>query len=102
MRRGEVWWYERPDEKRRPVLILTRSEAIEHLNRVIAASISTRVREIPTEVELDETDGMPRSCAVGLDNTFAARKGLLTERVTVLGPERMDAVCRALALASGC
>lgn len=28
--RGEVWWYERPDQKPRPVLILTRSEAIQH------------------------------------------------------------------------
>jgi mRNA-degrading endonuclease toxin of MazEF toxin-antitoxin module len=27
MRRGEVWWYERPDRKRRPVLVLTRTEA---------------------------------------------------------------------------
>jgi mRNA-degrading endonuclease toxin of MazEF toxin-antitoxin module len=28
MKRGEVWWHEPPDDKRRPVLILTRAEAI--------------------------------------------------------------------------
>lgn len=27
MRRGEVWWYEHPDDKPRPALILSRNEA---------------------------------------------------------------------------
>jgi mRNA-degrading endonuclease toxin of MazEF toxin-antitoxin module len=29
--RGEIWWYEPPDAKRRPVLILTRAAAIDRL-----------------------------------------------------------------------
>jgi mRNA-degrading endonuclease toxin of MazEF toxin-antitoxin module len=29
MRRGEVWWYENPEEPPRPWVILTRDEAIE-------------------------------------------------------------------------
>lgn len=45
---------------------------------------------------------MREPCALTLDNTFAARKSLLTHRITELGPAKMDEVCRALAAAGGC
>lgn len=35
MKRGEVWWHEAPGSKRRPALVLTRSEAVERLFDVI-------------------------------------------------------------------
>ncbi len=34
MRRAEIWLYERPDDKRRPALILTRDEHIATLDSV--------------------------------------------------------------------
>lgn len=101
--RGEVWLYERPDRKPRPVLVLTRDEAIGVLNRVLVAPTTTSgARDIPTHVWIDESDGMQESCALALDNTFAARKGVLTHRITALGPAKMDEVCRALNAATGC
>lgn len=60
------------------------------------------MRDIPTHVPLDESDGMPHACALALDNTFSPRKALLTRRITKLGPERMDEVCRALTAATSC
>jgi mRNA interferase MazF len=102
LKRGEVWWYERPDEKRRPVLLLTRSEAIEGLNRLVAVPGTTTIRGIRTEVELGPDDGMPRECVLSLDNTFSAHKGLLTERVTTLGAAKMDEVCKILDVATSC
>lgn len=102
-KRGEVWLLERPDRKPRPVLVLLRDEAIEKLNRVLVVPSTTEgARQIPTHVWLDEADGMREPCALTLDNTFAARKALLTHRITVLGAEKMDEVCRGLAAASGC
>lgn len=100
--RGEVWLYERPDRKPRPVLILTRPEAIHTLSRVLVVPATRSVRDIPTHVRLDESDGMREPCALALDNTFAARKALLTRRIAELGPERMDEICQALRVATAC
>ncbi|MGI8750042.1 MAG: type II toxin-antitoxin system PemK/MazF family toxin [Thermoleophilaceae bacterium] len=102
MSRGEVWWYEHPVGGRRPYLILTRDEAIPVLNRVLGAPATRSVRGIPTEVALDEGDGMPQPCALTLDNVESIRPSLCTGRITRLGPERMEAICRALAVATGC
>ena len=102
MNRGDVYFCEHPDGGRRPVLVLTRSAAIPVLKRVTVASISRTVRGIPTEVNLDEDDGMPARCAVSLDNINDVWQAMLTKRVTTLGPGRMAQVCVALAIAVGC
>ena len=101
--RGEVWLYERPKRKGRPVLILLRSEAIEKLNRVLVVPSTTEgMRRIPTHVWIDEDDGMREPSALVLDETFAARRDSLTHRIAVLGAEKMDEVCRALVTATSC
>lgn len=100
--RGGIYFIEHPECGRRPVLVLTRDSAIPVLKRVTVASISRRLRGIPTEVVLDDDDGMPARCAVSLDNLGEAWKALLTDRVTTLGPERMRQVCDALRIATGC
>jgi mRNA interferase MazF len=100
--RGEIWWYERPDEKPRPVLVLTRDESINRQHDVIAAPITSVVRGWDTEVPLDQDDGMPRSCVLSVGNTLLAPKALLTKRITKLGPEKMVEVCRALNAATNC
>ena len=48
MKRGEVWWHEPADSKPRPVLILTRDEAIGHLFDVIAVPATGTIRGLPT------------------------------------------------------
>lgn len=102
MSRGDVYWLEHPEWGRRPVLVLTRDAAIPVLSRVTVAAITRRTRGIPTEVPLDEADGMPDPCAVTLDNLGDAWKGVLVERVTTLSAERMGDVCRALKIALAC
>ncbi len=100
--RGGVYFVEHPEWGRRPVLVLTRDEAIPVLKRVTVASVSKRIRDIPTEVVLDEQDGMPARCAVSLDNLAEAWKALLVEHVTDLDRGRMREVCAALNIAVGC
>ena len=102
MNRGEVWWFESPDEKRRPVLLLTRSKLIHRMSTITVAPVTSRRRHIPTEVALDEDDGMPRPCVVSLDNVRTVPQAYLTSSVTALGPERMAEVCRALRIAVDC
>ncbi len=60
------------------------------------------IRQIPTEVVLDQNDGMPEECALSLDNLATVPKELFRARITRLSVERMSEVCRALSLASGC
>lgn len=102
MRRGEVWWVERPGGQRRPHLVLTRDAAIEPLRAVLGVPATRTIRGIPTEVELGPEDGMPTACVLSLDNTRVLPKAFFVERICTLGPEKMDRVCRALALATGC
>ena len=47
MIRGDVWWLESPAEKRRPVLVMTRSRHLPLLARVTVAEITTRRRGHP-------------------------------------------------------
>jgi mRNA interferase MazF len=102
VRRGGVYYLEHPEWGRRPVLVLTREAAIPVLKRVTIASITRTIRGIPTEVVLDEDDGMPVRCVVSLDNLGDAWKAMLTEYLTTLRPDRMREVCQALNVAVGC
>ncbi len=100
--RGEVWWGEHAETGRRPYLVLTRQEALPVLRRVVVVPATRTIRGIPTEVVLDEDDGMPERCALSLDNVTTIPKTLLTERVTRLPGDRLVEVCRALRVATAC
>lgn len=102
MRRGEVWWVERPGATRRPHLILTRDAAIAPLEQVLGVPTTRTIRGVATEVEVGPDDGMPTACVLSLDNTRVLPKAYFMERICELGPEQMDRVCRALAIATGC
>jgi mRNA interferase MazF len=82
--------------------VLTRDAAIEGLTSVIGVPATRTVRGIPSEVELTTDDGMPDRCVLSLDNIRVLQKSYFRERICALGPERMDAVCLALARATGC
>jgi mRNA interferase MazF len=100
--RGEVWWAEHPEAGRRPYLILTRSAALTVLYRIAAVPATRRIRGIPSELRLDEDDGMPGPCALNFDNLVVMRKSWFVEPICELSPVRMVQACRALAVAMGC
>lgn len=65
MRRGEILWYTLPrPDKRRPVLLLTRSTVIDTLNEIVVAPATRTIRGLSTEVLLSSADGMPDVCAL--------------------------------------
>jgi mRNA interferase MazF len=100
--RGEVWWADHPETGRRPYLILTRQAVIPLLRKVTAVPATRRIRGIPSEVPLDEQDGMPGPCVLNFDNLVVMPKGWFVERICELPTVRMVQVCRALAVAMGC
>lgn len=102
MRRGEVWWADLPRPAgRRPVLLLSRNEAYSVRALVTIAPLTSRVRDIPTEVPLGPTEGLPRPCVINLDTVTTIPKTALTDRMTSLGPEKVAAVDRAIKFALG-
>lgn len=102
MTRGEVWWAGLDDDTRRPYLILTRDGAIPLLHSVLAVPATRTIRGIPTEVELDEDDGMPHACALTLDNVELMPKDLFAASICTLGPDKLREVCSALSIAVDC
>lgn len=102
LRRGEIRWYTfKPPDKRRPVLLLTRDEVIGVLNEVIAASVTTTIRGLATEVILDHEDDMPHRCAINLDQVTLVKRAQLGELITTLDEERWPEVEQAFLTACG-
>jgi mRNA interferase MazF len=98
---GEIWWAEAED-KRRPVLIVTRSDAIPVLTWIIVAPVTRTIRQIPTEVSLGASHGLPDDCAASFDNLQPMRRSFLTQRVGELHVDEHDEICRALHALADC
>lgn len=102
MDRGEIRWYKfKPPDKKRPVLILTRSSALSYLGEVTVAPITSTIRDIPTEVVLDERDGMNNRCAINLDHVQTVSKVKIGAYITKVSEAKMDDVRAALLFALG-
>ncbi|MFA5866144.1 MAG: type II toxin-antitoxin system PemK/MazF family toxin [Phycisphaerae bacterium] len=100
MKRGEVRWYKFPQpDKRRPVLILHRTEIIECLGEVTIAPLTSTIRDIPTEVYLTREDGMKQDCVVNLDHIQTVSKGRIGSLITTLSNARMTLVNQAICFA---
>lgn len=97
---GDVWWAEAED-KRRPVLVVTRSEAVGVLSSIVVAPVTRTIRGIPTEIRLDSDDGMPVDSVATLDALQPIRRSFLTERITRIGDAR-SRICRALSSFADC
>jgi len=101
--RGDIRLYRfAPPDKARPVVVLTRDSALGYLSTVTVAPITSSIRGVPSEVKLDEEDGMKAPCAVNLHNTVTVSQQRLGRRVAHLGPLRMREVCGALRFSLGC
>lgn len=100
MRRGEVWWAELPATiGTRPVVLLSRDVAYRVRTSITVAIVTRVARNIPVEVPLGPEDGMPRQCVVNLDDILTIPKARLGERITMLSPEKITAVARAVTFA---
>jgi len=100
--RGEIRWYAfRLPDKRRPVLLLTRNEVIEHLNEIIVVPVTRTIRGLTTEVILTMDDGMPVACALNFDHVALAQRTRIGPVLCSLPDARWAEVRRALLIACG-
>src|SRR6201984_2288886 len=101
--RGDVRLYQfAPPDKNGPVVVLTRPSAIAYLSTVTVAPVTSTIRGVPSEVVLNEEDGMKSPCAVNLHNAVTVSQQRLGRRVAQLSPARMNEVCAALRFSLGC
>jgi mRNA interferase MazF len=101
--RGEVRLCQfAPPDKKQPALVLTRNSAIAYLSTVTVAPVTSTIRGVPSEVVLNEEDGMKFPCVVNLHNAVTVSQQRLGKRVAQLSPARMSEVCAALRFSLGC
>lgn len=99
---GEIWFMEPPNDKRRPVLIVTRNEAIYVLNNLVVAPLTTTIRTIPTCIALGPEQGVDRQSVASFDNIATVPKSLLTIRLGTLGSSGSHQICAALDALADC
>ena len=93
--------FRRPD-KLRPVVVLSRNDAIAVLHTVMVAPITSTIRGIPSEVLIGADEGLKHPSAINLDHLQTVEQGRLVRPLGRLRPSSLHAVCQALAIAFGC
>ncbi len=84
------------------MMLLSRDGAYTRLTWIMVALLTTHVRNLPTEVQLEpDVDGVPRPCVVNLDTIQLIRRDWLDAQITTLSRGMMQAVDRALHFALG-
>lgn len=103
LKRGDIWLYtfKKPD-KRRPVIVLTRSEVIELLRTVTVAPITSTIHGAPSEVIVGIEEGLKHDSAINLDHIQTVRQQQLNTYVGRLSDVKLNSVCKALGIALGC
>jgi mRNA interferase MazF len=75
---------------------------IAYLSTVTVAPVTSTIRGVPSEVVLNEEDGMKSPCAVNPHNAVTVSQQRLGKRVAQLSSARMNEVCAALRFSLGC
>lgn len=99
-RRGEVWLAHL--DKLRPVVVMTRDPLGAYLHSVVAAPITSTIRNVSTEVAVGPRDGVRLPSVANLDSVQLVGRDRLARRVGAARPETMREICRALSVAVAC
>jgi mRNA interferase MazF len=102
MNRGEVWLAEL-GRKRRPVLVLTRTEVLDVRALVTVAEITTSARGLAAEIDVDHASiGLDQESVVNCDGLHTVAQSTLTTHVGHVDDDTMHHVCSAISYALGC
>lgn len=99
---AELWLMETPNQKRRPVLVVSRDEVIPVLNNVVIAPVTRTIRPIPTCIPVGPDEGIDHDSVATFDSLAAVPKSVLTTRLGSLGVEGRRRICEALDAMANC
>jgi mRNA interferase MazF len=98
-RQGEIWWVNldptvgREISKKRPCLVVSPDDMNEHLGTVIAAPITSTIREWPTRVTIRL---QRQASSIALDQLRVVDRSRLVKKMTVIDPEEALDVLREM------
>ncbi len=93
---------ETPNQKRRPVLIVSRDEVIAVVNNVIVAPVTSTIRNIPTCIPVGPDQGIDHDSVATFDNVAAIPKSVLTTKLGQLSSGGRRQICEALDAMANC
>jgi mRNA interferase MazF len=99
---GELWLMETPNQKRRPVLVVSRTDVIPALHNVIVAPVTSTIRMIPTCIPVGPDEGLDHDSVATFDNLASVPKSVLRTRLGALGPGSRFRICGALEALADC
>jgi mRNA interferase MazF len=102
VRRGELW-LAHVGRTQRPVLLLTRSEVIDVRDLITVAEVTTSIRGLASEVNVDHLEvGLDRPSVINCDGIHTVAQTALSGPLGQVSDDTMRRVCSAISYALGC
>jgi len=102
LNRGDIWVIDLGGQiGKRPVVILTRQNVLEYLNKVTIAEITTKGKGYPTEIYIGQKGNLPKSSFVQADNLHTISKAKLEKYIGTLDQETMQEISMKIVLSLG-
>ncbi|MGC8513610.1 MAG: type II toxin-antitoxin system PemK/MazF family toxin [Acidimicrobiales bacterium] len=96
-------WLAEAGRTTRPVVVLTRSGVLDARSLVTVAEITTSIRGLAAEVEIDHVEvGLDRPSVINCDGLHTVEQASLTGPVGQVGGDTMQRVCSAISYALAC
>ncbi len=99
LQQGDIYYchFEAPI-KSRPILILSRAELNSVRENIVVALITRTVRNIPLEIPVGKTEGLPKEGVVSLGDIYTVSKALLSDKKGMLSSDKLAKVFDGLKL----
>jgi mRNA interferase MazF len=98
---AELWVVE-AGGSRRPALVLTRSEVVDRLDRILVALATTTIRNLPSEVRVGANEGLSTDCVLNFDTPELLSRSRFSSFIGNFPTTRWPEVCAALHAAIDC
>ena len=97
IQRGDIRWFrfDAPD-KRRPVLVLGREDALPSLSQIPVVPLSTQLRGLRWEVPLLVSDGLPSDCVLKPEWIKTVDRSAIGPWIAAFPPARWGELSAAL------
>ena len=100
MNRGDIWLINLGGRiGSRPVVVLTRQNVLDYLNRVTVAEITTQGKGYPTEILVGQKANLPKPSFVQAEKIHTVSKNRLEKFLGALDKDSMLEISRKVVLA---